>query len=431
MDILLSTLRTVAYALVEPYFVIVLLLLAFVLYRKNRKTIIMQKMIIGQKVSTAFELTVSQIVLGIFGGVMASLIMSYLGILFSEDSGIELIFLVSMFFMFLNPRFICFSYSGAALGISSLIFLQLSKMLNIPHLNFLNIDIPALMAMVAILHLVEGFLVMIDGDRGYVPVFTNRDDKIIGGFVLQRYWILPIALFVMLSSKSLSGIAQGGTPMPNWWPLVKTSIPKYILNTAIITLIPFYGVVGYNSVTFTKTKKEKKITSGIFIIIYSLILFVLSQLAVINIFFKILVLAFAPIGHEAMLYIQKYLEIKGDPRYISNEEGIMVLDVAKDSIANEMGIKSGDLLIQVNDKEIKSEEDIVKSIGQMYGHISFKIKNDMGRLKTVTYDRLTSYEKLGIVFVPKNVPREASIVKIKSEKFQDILDKIKNKDKDE
>ncbi|MCS4515847.1 hypothetical protein JTT07_00370 [Clostridium botulinum] len=44
---------------------------------------------------------------------------------------------------------------------------------------------------------------------------------------------------------------------------------------------------------------------------------------------------------------------------------------------------------------------------------------------------LTSYEKLGIVFVPKNVPKNTSVIKVKSEKFQDILEKIKNKDKDE
>ncbi|ENK0558175.1 PDZ domain-containing protein [Clostridium botulinum] len=431
MDILLITLKAVAYLLIEPYSVIVLLLLSLILYRKNRKTIIMQKMIIGQKVTTAFELTISEVVLGIFAGTAASLIMSYLGIFFREDSAIYLIFLISMFFMIFNPRFICFSYSGAALGMVSLILLNMAKLLNMPQLNFVNIDIPALMSMVAILHLVEGILVMIDGDRGYVPVFTNREDKIIGGFVLQRYWILPIAFMLMINNQALSNISQGGAPMPNWWPLLKAGLPLSVLNAAVIALTSFYGIIGYNAVTFTKTRKEKKIISGLYIVIYSLILFMLSRLAVMNTLLKVVVLIFAPVGHEAMLYIQKYFELKGEPRYISTEEGIMVLDVAKDSVANKMGIKSGDLLLQVNDKEIDSEEDIVKSIGQMYGHISFKIKNDVGRLKTVNYRMLTSYEKLGIVFVPKNVPKNTSVIKVKSEKFQDILEKIKNKDKDE
>lgn len=431
MDILLITLKSVAYLLTDPFSVIVLLLLSLILYRKNRKTIIMQKMIIGQRVSTAFELTISEVVLGIFAGTVASLIMSYLGIFFNEDSAIYLMFLISMFFMLFNPRFICFSYSGAALGIMSLIFINMATLLNMPQLNFIKIDIPALMSMVAILHLVEGILVMIDGDRGHVPVFTNREDKIIGGFVLQRYWILPIAFMVMLNNQSISNISQSGWPMPNWWPLLKSDIPSNVLKVAVMSLTCFYGVIGYNSVTFTKTRKEKKFISGLYIIVYSLLLFMLSRLALMNTLLKVVVLIFAPAGHEAMIYIQKYFELRGKPRYVSTEEGIMVLDVAKDSIANKMGIKSGDLLLQVNDKEIDSEEDIVKSIGQMYGHISFKIRNDVGRLKTVKYPVLTSYEKLGIVFVPKNIPKSTSVIKVKSEKFQDILEKIKNKDKDE
>nr|WP_243153553.1 hypothetical protein [Clostridium sporogenes] len=98
MDILLITLKAVAYLLIEPYSVIVLLLLSLILYRKNRKTIIMQKMIIGQKVTTAFELTISEVVLGIFAGTAASLIMSYLGIFFREVSYLFNIFNIYVFY---------------------------------------------------------------------------------------------------------------------------------------------------------------------------------------------------------------------------------------------------------------------------------------------------------------------------------------------
>ena len=48
--------------------------------------------------------------------------------------------------------------------------------------------------MIAVLHFVEGLLVITDGSRGTVPVFSKREDKIIGGFIMKRYWALPIAL---------------------------------------------------------------------------------------------------------------------------------------------------------------------------------------------------------------------------------------------
>ncbi|GAA0733862.1 PDZ domain-containing protein [Clostridium oceanicum] len=431
MHILMNTLRALAYTLTEPYFLIVLVLLAIILYRKNKRTTIMQKIVIGEKVNTAFELTISQVVLGIFAGVFASIIMAYLGIFFSEDSSIELIFLVSIFFMLFNPRFICFSYSGSVLGILSILLLWISKVTNNPSLNFINIDISALMAMVAVLHFVEAILVMIDGDKGYIPVFSNRNDRIIGGFALQRYWVIPIALFIMLNSNEAASFLSSGTPMPNWWPLVNTSVPKSILNAAVVSLIPFYGVIGYKSVTFTESKKDKAIRSGVFIMMYSITLFILSQLANFNIFFKLLVLVFAPLAHEFMLKFQKNIELNKEPKYISSKDGIMVLDVAENSIAKKMGIKSGDLLIEINNEIINNEEDILKSIKQMYGHISLKVKNQMGNLNTLSYDSVGSYERLGIVLVPKALPKTDSIIKIDNTKFKDVLNNIKNKDKDE
>ena len=35
---------------------------------------------------------------------------------------------------------------------------------------------------------------MVDGSRGAIPVFTKREDKIIGGFSFSRYWPIPIAV---------------------------------------------------------------------------------------------------------------------------------------------------------------------------------------------------------------------------------------------
>lgn len=75
--------------------------------------------------------------------------------------------------------------------------------------------------------------------------------------MLQRYWILPIAFMLMLNTQSISNISQGGAPIPNWWPLLKTGIPLSVLKAAVMSLTAFYGIVGYNAVTFTKTRKEK------------------------------------------------------------------------------------------------------------------------------------------------------------------------------
>ena len=430
MNMLVYTLKAIAYALTNFYFIVLLAILAFVLYRKNSKIVLMQKMIIGEKINTTLELTISQIVIGIFAGTLASVIMSYLGITFNNNSSVELIFLASIVFMFFNPRFICFSYSGALIGFISILLNIVSMHFNMSGLDFLKIDIVSLMSMVAILHFVEGILVVIDGKKGSIPVFTNKSGRIVGGFALQRYWLIPIAIFFILQSKpDTASYVQLYTP--NWWPILKNQITNVnLLKTAVLTLMPFYVVIGYSSVTFTRNVKEKTFMSGMFIIVYSVLLFVLAQFANINLFLKLFVIVFAPLAHEGMIFIQRYIETVGKPKYISSDEGIMVLAVAPNSPANEMGIKSGDLLVEINSQKIENEEKITEIARKCSNFIWFKIKRVTGKLEQVSYNKMNENRRLGIVFVPRNVPKDSTIIKLNKDKFSDVLNKVKNKNKD-
>ncbi|AYD39385.1 PDZ domain-containing protein [Clostridium fermenticellae] len=428
MTILLYTLKAIAFALTNPYYIIILTILGILLYRKNKRTTVMQKMIIGSPINSSLELTISQIVMGIFAGALASIIMSYCGIVFDENSPIDLIFLLSIVLMFFNPKFICFSYSASLLGAISLILTYASYLTQNQDLNFINLDIVSVMSMVAVLHFVEGILVFIDGNTGYIPVFTNKDGRIIGGFALQRYWIIPIAILFMLHNVDPNTLNSAShTPMPNWWPILKGSISTDVLKNAIISLIPFYGVLGYNSVTFTRNKKQKAHMSGGITLLYSLILFGLARLAAFNIFFKILVIVFAPAAHEAMIILQRYLEVKGKPKYISSEDGIMVLEVAPNSPANEMGIKTGDLLIEVNNMKIEDENKVFEAIRETSSFVWFKVKRVTGKIEDLTYNKMNPQKRLGIVFVPRSIPRDSTVIKVGESKFDTILEKIKNK----
>jgi hypothetical protein len=441
MDILIYTLRSVAYAITDPELVLILIILAFILHSQNKKTVVMQKMIIGEGMNSPFELTISQIVIGIFAGAIGSIILSFLGVAFSEDSVIYIIFLISIFFMLWNPKYICFAYSGALLGAVSLILDIISKnyagtsinilgnTIDIANINMLNIDIAALMTMVAVLHLIEGILVMVDGKRGAIPVFTNRDNKIIGGFALKRYWALPIALFFIVSKTGSTGLTEQ-VATPNWWPLLKGTSLISLMKDAALGLFAFYGVIGYNSVTFTRNKKEKTFISGTAIITYSILLFILAQVSVYGVFYKVLVLIFAPLAHELMLYYTRYLEVSGEPKYMSSDEGIMVLEVAPNSPADKMGIKSGDLLIEVNGRKIENEQDILNASKEGSNFISFKLRNVKNDIKEVDYNKLNLSKRLGIVMVPKTIPGDSAIVKLEESKFRDILNRMKDNNKD-
>lgn len=429
MSIALNSLRAVAYAIVTSPYIFMLIIFAIMFHRQNKRVVMMQKMIIGDKLNSSFELTVSQMVFGILGGIIGSIMLSYLGVTFDENTSIELIFLISIFLVIMNPRFICFSYSAAILGFISILLEIMRKMydVDVKALNFLNIDVVALMTLIAILHFVEGILVMADGNKGSIPIFTKKDNRIIGGFALKRYWALPVAVALIVNSSmySLDNIIS----IKNWNTLLTPSTPFSIIKNAAIFLMPFYGVIGYSSITFTKTKREKSISSGVMIMIYSVLLFIFARLAILNVFFKLFVVIFAPAAHEAMLYVQRYKEVNEKPKYVSDERGMMVLEVAPNSPAYDMGIKSGDLLIEVNHQRIFKEDDIIKTIREASNIAWFKVKRATGKLEEVRYKNMNNSKKLGIVFVPTSVPDESVVVKLDGNKFQEVLDKLKGNDK--
>lgn len=430
MNIFIYTLKSVAFALTEPYMAFLLLMITFVLYRRNVKTSMMQKMVMGDSLDNPFELTISQVVIGIFAGTIGSLILSFLGVVFDQSYGIELLFLASVLFMFYNPRFVCFAYSGAILGGVSLIFTFIAYATGNGSWDFLKLDITAILTMVAVLHFVEGIVVFVDGKRGSMPVFTNRDNKIIGGFAMQRYWAIPVAIFFLVHDKTLVASATQ-VPLPDWWPMIKTSIPLETIKNAVLMLIPFFGVIGYSSITFTKNQKSKIRESSAFLIGYSVVLFGLAQLAQLNLIFKIFALLFAIGAHEGMILFQRKNELTGKPKYVSDGEGVMVLEVVPDSPAFEMGIKSGDTLVRINDKEIETEQVIDDTISDGINFLWFNVKKENGDYKQVSYNKMNYQKKLGLVLVPKSMPKESMVVKLDGNSFKDVLNKIKKKDNDD
>ena len=441
MDIALYTIRTIALIITQPISVLGIIVFAFVFYRQNKKTVVMQKMIIGEPLDSPFELTISQIVIGIIAGAIGSVILSYLGVVFDEYSAIGLIFLVSLLLMFVNPKLICFSYSGAIIGFISVVLSEIAilnkgvvlnlygQTINLSNIDFLKIDIVSLMTLVGVLHIIEGILVLIDGKKGSIPVFTNKDGNIIGGFALKRYWLLPITIMVLSASSAIVGAGSGSVSIgtPDGWPFIKSAFTAVNFNKAIISMLPLFGGIGYNSITFTKNKTQKTQISGGMIFSFGLALTLVAQIGNINLVTKLFVIAFAPLAHEGMLHLVKHIENKGKMAYVSSSNSIMVLDVAPNTPADEMGIKSGDKIIEINNRKVESEEQMINIMTGISNFFWFKIKKTSGEIQEVHYNKINPGKRLGIIFVPLGVPKGSVVIKFDETKFSDVLNKIKNK----
>ncbi len=426
MDLVIYTLRNVAGAIVTPPLVFILIALAVILYLKNKKIVTMQKLILGGSVNSSIELTLSQLVLGILGGAIGSLILTSLGIVFSLNSGIAYLFIISIFLMFIKPRLICFSYSAAILGAVSILIKLASEFApTVVSNQILNVDVLYLMIFVGVFHIIEGILVMIDGDRGAVPIFTNRDGKILGGYALKRYWVLPIAIMiaVAMNNSSMNYVTQN-IENPDWWPLIKSPSGLSLIASSVLSIFPFYAILGYSSITFTRSKREKAVSSGIHILIYGIVLTFVAQIARFGVLGEIVVVVFAPFAHELMLKLQTKSEQKREPKFVSDEDGLMILEISPNSRVKEFGVNIENKLLSINNKNINSEAEAYSIIKENLNNVVIKIKDSRGIIKDIEF-RHNRNTRLGMLLVPRSVDRR-EIVPIEDNSFKSVFDTIRN-----
>ena len=421
MDLIIHSLKSIAVAIIEPMHLVMLVVFGIIFYLKNVKIVSIQKMTLGEGLNTPLELTLSQIVLGILAGAIGSIILSVLGVTFSENSGIEFIFMISILSLFYKKKYISYAYSSAILGA---IGISLNIISSITGMKlFLNIDILSLMTFIGVIYILEGVLIIVDGNRGAIPVFTKKEDKIVGGFSFSRYWPIPIAI-LMIFTNSVAGEDSIYSNVSSWWPIINNKAIISLLATAMIASIPLYGIMGYSNVTFTQEKKTKSLRCGTTILIYGVSVALVAQLASINMLGEIISIIYAPLAFELIMRYEYRVEKKGQCLYVSDDEGIMVLEVTPNSPAYDVGIKRGDKIIEINGQNIKSEGDIFKAARDSILKVPMKVKNNSGQV--LEYVIQPRNKRLGLLLVPKMVKRE-DMFEIKPDDIKNILNEIKNK----
>ena len=421
MDLIIHSLKSIAVAIIEPMHLVMLVVFGIIFYLKNVKIVSIQKMTLGEGLNTPLELTLSQIVLGILAGAIGSIVLSVLGVTFSENSGIEFIFMISILSLFYKKKYISYAYSSAILGVIGISLNIISSSIGMK--LFLNVDILSLMTFVGVMYILEGLLIIVDGNRGAIPVFTKKENKIVGGFSFSRYWPIPIAI-LMIFNNSIAGEDSIYSNVASWWPIINNKAVLSLLATAMIASIPLYGIMGYSNVTFTQEKKTKSLRCGSAILVYGISVALVAQLANINIVGQIISIIYTPLAFELIMRYEYRVEKKGQCLYVSDDEGIMVLEVTPNSPAYEVGIKRGDKIIEINGQNIKSEGDIFKAARDCILKVPMKVKNNSGQV--LEYIIQPRNKRLGLLLVPKMVKRE-DMFEIKPDDIKNIINELKNK----
>lgn len=316
--------------------------------------------------------------LGLAGGVTGSLVLIFLGV---DLTGIAVgqLWLVAFLLMLIKPRFLCFAYAAGLISVASLLT------------GYPTVNIPQLMGLVGVLHLVESLLIFVSGSISPWPIYINKNGKMRGGFNLQQFWPIPLVALITV------GVIEprGAILTPDWWPLLRGGTSLGQSHTYI--LIPVLAILGYGEITTTRTPMQAVRKSSWHLLVYSTGLIILSVLASRYSLLLPLVALYSPIGHELVIWMGMRSETRA-PLFISPAQGVMILDVVPGTPAYAQGLRSRDLILKANGEPVNSFQELIGLANQPGKTLLLEVARDRKHFSRRL--KLREDRAIGIIPVP-------------------------------
>lgn len=386
---LLSILYGIPLLFLNPVFYLFL----FVIYLHYRRQMQVERQLFATRIQTPIVQTVRSVGMGLVGGILISLLAAGLGVVISLQD-LYLLWGLALLLAMIRLRFLCFSYAAGLLALLHGVATVFPGPGAIPWLGdlwtmFAQAKPIPLLALVAIMHLIEAMLVRWNGGRDASPLFIEgKRGRIVGSYLLHSFWLTPLFLFVQMEPGAISGTLYPGWPF--FWP-----------EAASFGLMLLPSVTGFSDMTQTTTPFKKAQQISKHLAVYALILLALSALAVWLLPLIVLAALFAIFGHEALFFWSQYHETMRSPFFIQSSRGLKVMAVIPGTRAEEMGILPGEIIVKVNGIHVRNKEDLYPALQANPAFCKMEVLTYEGEIKFVQCAVYAGYHhQLGIIVVP-------------------------------
>lgn len=401
------------------YYPAMLVIVFSLVYRQFRRQARLEEHLFGAPISRPGRQLLVSLGFGFLGGLFVSFLMVFMGLPLSEELGLIYVWPAALVLMLLHPRFMCFAYGGGAIGVISLVLRGLGaifpSLANIGLIaSLMAVDLPALMGLVAALHLAESLLILISGHINASPVLIKSPKgRIVGGFMLQRFWPLPITA-LMVEVVKAAELTGEGIAMPNWWPLLQPLLAVGSGMALSYFLLPIVAALGYSDIAVSTTPRAKSKRSAGNLAVYSLILMGLSLLSARFRLLQVLPVLFAPLGHEYLIQRGNRREWERPPLYVSAASGVRLLAVLPGSASQNKGLAEGWVIKNVNGFETNNRSQLAAALDALPGLAEIEAVSPEGETRTILFHRKDG--ALGLIPVPDS-SEEATVLTLGGKGF--------------
>lgn len=385
--------RAIPHLMKNLDFLIIMAVILLFVHSQYRRIATLENYMLGTVYTDPVRETAVATVYGMIGGLVGSVVFIGIGLSLSE-TGIWYMWPLALLLMLIHPRLLCFSYAGGIVATAHLL------------LGWPDIDVPSAIALVAVLHMVEGLLIRLSGYQNPSPIYVRTESgEVVGGLSLQKFWPLPVLALVLVT---VGSEMQGAEliSMPDWWPLIRPDEVPPAGRKFLYILFPVVAALGYGDISISRLPRRKAAASAFHLFCYSFILLVVAIAADSVAFLRWIAALGAPLGHEWVIRRGQQTERRLPPIFRS-VRGAMVLAVLPGSPAETMGLAPGDIIVKVNDYPIYSKYQLFSTLSPWIINPRLQIDG--------TYsgrgDRLLSYKgkipPLGVIMVPDPDERKA------------------------
>lgn len=377
--------QTAALALRRLDLLLIIGIVLVMVYTQYQRTAFLEQRLFGRARTRPAEQVVQSLLDGLLGGAVATVIFVVVGVSLNHV-GIWYLWGLALLLMLIHPRFMCFSYGAGILALCHLLF-------GVP-----AVDVPALMALVAVLHLVEAVLIRLSGARGATPIYVRSGEgSVVGGFTLQRFWPLP---FIALVAAAVPAEFLRGVPrvdMPEWWPIIRPAIETPPGIEYAFALFPVVAALGYSDIAVTCLPQVKARKTSGHLLLYSAGLLALAVLAQRHAAFAYAAALYSPLVHEWVIQRARRTELMGIPRFAGRET--MVLDVYPGSPAARAGIEPGDIIVSINGTPVTTRQELAEAMSPWVIGAEIEVENGLTGERRILRCR-EKVPPLGVILVP-------------------------------
>ncbi|MEK3838594.1 MULTISPECIES: PDZ domain-containing protein [unclassified Paenibacillus] len=382
-ELLTSWGTAVLHLLIQPYYYIAILFIA--LY--YRRQVALERKLIHVKLHSWGPETWRTVWTGGLMGLVVSLAAVALGVSVTYMA-VACIWVVSLILMLFRVRYLCFAYAIGALGIVQFVLSFFPGTLQSGAAGTVagavrEMDIPALLALAALLHVAEALLARWQGPRLATPLFlAGKRGKVVGGYQLQAFWPLP--LFVLIPA----GTGIGELP---WHPLLGGGLG----------LVSLPVIIGFSEMTQGMLPGRKAARTFGRLLIYSAVLLGLSLLADLWSPLTVVAALAAILMHEGLSWYSALEERSLSPIFVHPPAGRKVLAVLQGSPAQELGILPGEILLKVNGVLLTSAAQLHEALRMNPAFCKLEVQNREGESKYLQRAIYAGdHHQLGIILVP-------------------------------